>query len=127
MNNQEAFERVTRHLLTQMQRSVGVGIQGGCWYRSPTGLKCAVGCLIDDDKYSSDMEGVWVSKLMADFGKQVSNLVGVEPYLLTELQDIHDRKVPQMWRTCLYELGIRRFLNVSFIDTIPHLSAKVSS
>lgn len=51
---QEVFNKVVRHLLTQKQKA-RVGTT--CMYKTPEGLKCAVGCLIPDELYSQDIEG----------------------------------------------------------------------
>ena len=46
-STQEVFDFVAIHLLTQNEKS---GDDQVCYYRSPTGLKCAAGCLIADDE-----------------------------------------------------------------------------
>ena len=50
MNTQQIFDKVATHLLTQNARSAA---EGSCLYRSPSGLKCAVGCLISDSVYAT--------------------------------------------------------------------------
>ena len=50
---QEIFNQVARHLLTQNRRSVDE--KGFCKYRSGN-LKCAAGCLISDEEYSPLMD-----------------------------------------------------------------------
>ena len=52
---QETYNRVKAHLLAQGRPAT---FQGSCVYRSPSGLKCAVGCLITDEAYDEDLEGV---------------------------------------------------------------------
>ena len=65
MNRQKVFDTVLTHLRTQNRRAVNGS--GGCVYRSPEGLKCAIGCLIPDELYRSSMEGTTVSGLLADY------------------------------------------------------------
>jgi hypothetical protein len=62
MNRQEIFDKVAKHLLTQNAPATVVydGPDGDvlhCVYRSPAGLKCAVGVLIPDELYHPGIEG----------------------------------------------------------------------
>ena len=52
---QEVFDQVATHLLTQNERSLD---GASCSYRNCDGLKCAAGCLISDDEYDNQMEGI---------------------------------------------------------------------
>jgi hypothetical protein len=54
MAEQEIFDRVAVHLLTQKVHSIN-GI-GECCYRGNNNTRCAVGCLIDDEEYHPDMK-----------------------------------------------------------------------
>lgn len=54
---QEMFDKMLEHLRTQRKKSVDIKYDDRCMYRSPTGLKCAVGVLISDEDYNRDMEG----------------------------------------------------------------------
>lgn len=51
---QEIFDLVAVHLFTQGERSMLNKVS--CAYRSKGGLRCAIGCLIADDNYSSTLE-----------------------------------------------------------------------
>jgi len=68
MTNQEIFEKVTMHLLVQKKRSVlypeDRGLGANCAYRGVFDLKCAVGVLIPDEEYSSEMENIDARTLM---------------------------------------------------------------
>jgi hypothetical protein len=66
----------------------------GCVYRGANGCKCAVGCLIPDDKYSPDLEGHGVAtttirEVLGDYLEHGNMLVS--------LQRIHDNYQPNMW------------------------------
>lgn len=50
---QEVFNQVYKHLMTQMEKSMEFGM---CKYKGPKGLKCAAGCLIGDDEYRSQFD-----------------------------------------------------------------------
>ena len=49
----EISEKIRDHMTKQKAVS---RTASGCAYRGEGGLKCAVGCLIDDDSYTSDLE-----------------------------------------------------------------------
>ena len=89
---QEVFDQVVTHLLTQGKRSMSLR-WSGCAYRGQNHLKCAAGCLISDEEYSSDMEGYsWVNLLDR---KQVPQS---HYALITRLQHIHDGIQPENWK-----------------------------
>lgn len=67
---------------------------GRCYYRDSSGNKCAVGCLIPDDKYDIGMEGTDAYDLMTDwFDWSISDTLR----FLTRIQKAHDSSpnVPQ--------------------------------
>jgi hypothetical protein len=100
MNDQEAFERSARHLLQQGERSL-LESRATCAYRGQRGLTCAVGCLIPDDEYDTELE----EKNAAAIVSQVPALHGVSVRLLGRLQSIHDYEVPSLWRLALEQLS----------------------
>ena len=100
MKNQEVFDIVAKHLLTQNKRSeirTGIGIR--CAYRTEEGLKCAVGVLIPDDIYDREMEGRAVRKLV-ERCPEVSFLRR-NIKILSDLQFTHDNFLPSRWRNQL--------------------------
>ena len=56
MTNQELFDTVVNHLVAQGRPAMD-NSSGDCFYRDGLGRKCAIGCLIPDDKYHTGMEG----------------------------------------------------------------------
>lgn len=119
MTKQELFDTVAKHLLTQKQPAYEDSM---CKYRTKSGLKCAAGCLIPDDKYDSRIEKGTVATHADDpinFGwgsvtkhgfdnyKFFKDLVGTEANLLFlyELQKIHDNCVPSDWAEKLKRLA----------------------
>lgn len=107
MTNQEAFEAVYKHLLTQMERSsvpnqTCIGSES-CKYRGPRGLKCAIGCLIPDELYDPSIEGVSADDL-SDRGFRPL-FSGVNTALLQRLQDVHDDNEPGSWRGALVDVA----------------------
>lgn len=53
LNRQEVFETAVKHLYKQGRPAYE---HGDCLYRTESGLMCAVGALISDDKYDPGME-----------------------------------------------------------------------
>ena len=90
MNNQQVFNHVVAHLCIQGRKSFRKG-QYSCAYRGDNGLKCAIGALIPDALYNT----LYIER------QQVENLLtrdclgplfdGINPRLLGELQDLHDK------------------------------------
>lgn len=95
---QETFDTVARHLLTQKARSFNV--EGSCKYRSESGLKCAIGCLIPDEEYSPNIESASVARLLRSAITPPSLRLHDED-LLTKLQSLHDNISPHMWHASL--------------------------
>lgn len=64
MTLQQVFDKVYAHLIAQNKQAYGaippeanrVVNETSCLYRTKDGLKCAAGCLINDEVYSSDLE-----------------------------------------------------------------------
>lgn len=51
---QEVYDKMVAHLRKQGKRSVDADYN--CMYRSPEGLQCAVGCLIEPEEYNEVFE-----------------------------------------------------------------------
>lgn len=92
---QETFNTVVNHLRKQNCKSINVNKE--CLYRGPNGTKCAVGCLIPDDKYDIKLEGLTITSYT------IKNLLKSLGYgedtfgLLTELQSTHDHYPIKEW------------------------------
>ena len=121
----DVFNKVSEHLLTQNERSQDRF--GDCLYRSPKGLKCALGCLIDDEFYSESLEclsvvdyssGEWVPPI-----RKALELSGVPinheiKHLVRKLQIIHDSKEPEFWRRELARVEIDFFWEAKYENNI---------
>jgi hypothetical protein len=105
MTDQELFDKVATHLLTQGKKAQDL-VPVICRYKTDDGLKCAVGCLIPDELYSTDLEGCALCQPHDDFGKvdrlkRVLITVGIASQqfnMLAELQNIHDYQDAESWR-----------------------------
>jgi hypothetical protein len=102
---QEVFDYVARHLLTQGRRAEANGL---CKYRTEDGLRCAAGCLIAVDEYKAEWEGgTWR-------GLSIKGAVTAKhDSLVRSLQKIHDHCHPSRWRTELTLLAQRSDLDPS--------------
>ncbi|WKV20533.1 hypothetical protein 16Q_140 [Pseudomonas phage 16Q] len=111
---QEVFDQVVSHMLTQGERSEG---DDGCVYRGPNGLKCAAGCLISDEEYNSDMDNNPEGTSWQDLAAR-DEVPSKHLALISRLQGIHDGIGTQYWPVMLQEeacqLGLK--FNVSTED-----------
>lgn len=71
MTPQEIEDKIIAHLKTQKTRAQREN-SSTCAYRSPDGLKCAVGCLIPDEQYNAAAEGEGVYFTRIENGKWTS-------------------------------------------------------
>ena len=80
---QQVFDQVAKHMRTQMKKSY---LQdGGCLYKGPNGLSCAAGCLIADDEYSPEWEGLHWSEVAHRYTGKAAHME-----LISQLQEAHD-------------------------------------
>jgi hypothetical protein len=108
MTPQEIFDTSVNHLRAQGKQAFievpikslnGIRIEKRCCYRTPEGLKCAIGVFIQDEEYRTWMElqtiGYlsWASRLPP----RLQNLFKDNLTLLRELQLIHDYHDPSTW------------------------------
>ncbi len=73
-----------------------------CAYRGNGGtLACAAGCLITDDRYTSDMEGYGID-LLSNAAKlptvKYFTELGYNKRMISALQTIHDNNPPEKWK-----------------------------
>jgi len=99
MELQELFDRVVKHLLTQNKRANDDGYSG-CKYRTKDGLSCAVGCLIADGHYNTELEnhGVLFPEVMAAVEASIGCTLSTKQLVvLNGLQRIHDLYTVVEW------------------------------
>ena len=107
--DQTVFNRVAAHLLAQGRPSLSAIRRGVCAYRGEDGLRCAVGCLIDDAHYIEALEGYAVQ--LGDVLRAVKSSLGLQHLaprtvdLLGDLQLLHVLTPPEEWREGLKELA----------------------
>lgn len=94
---QQVFDQVVAHLLTQNKRCVNEG--GSCRYRNMN-LKCAAGSLIGEDEYKTAFEGFTWAELTDNQGIPKNH-----KYLIMDLQKIHDQYSPEIWKFKLTKLA----------------------
>jgi hypothetical protein len=76
MTEQQVFNKAVTGVLGQGEPSITDDESSACVYRGPRGLKCAVGFLIKDREYCSQMEEV-----------PVMDVIGMVPSLKKRLRD----------------------------------------
>jgi hypothetical protein len=93
---QEVFDHVACHLLTQSKKSLSLD-GAECQYRSSDGisddeLMCSAGCLMAEDEYRDTFEGQTWEDLVAnkEVPEEHSGLIG-------SLQSVHDNFHPDKW------------------------------
>lgn len=137
MDLQQIFDRVATHLLRQGVQSRAPSREAGyvCMYRGDNGTSCAVGCLIKDEGYNPQMEGVVVVDLTylhpvyprdkVDLLANALRASGVNTEdsssltLLKNLQGIHDRTLPNEWVHELRRLAKELQLSDQVLDNTP--------
>lgn len=105
MIQQEMFDRVARHLLTQKAQSLNEW--GKCAYRGEEGRMCAIGALMPDDKYKPEFDllggqSAGCPKIMEACGYGL-----YERDLAVALQVVHDDTPPESWRAELRAVAER--------------------
>ena len=102
MNQQEIFDKVATHLIAQGKQSramlthvLKLGAKpvaqggAGCAYRGDGGTMCAAGCLIPDDEYKPEFEGIpW--DCIAQEVPSFANAPQAVHDLIGSLQLVHD-------------------------------------
>lgn len=123
MTEQEIFNKVYTHLLTQ-GRKARTPNGHSCAYRGQgvyKGTSCAVGCLIPDEMYSARIESATVFQALggsigsaAIVLRRVLTDLGLDRHreLLQALQRIHDDYEPGNWAECLSNLAKVRNLTI---------------
>lgn len=110
MNSQEIFDKVSRHLLTQGERSMMPvdtvdGRDSICAYRGECGKMCAVGVLIDDAAYTDLLEGKAVNDAFVVAALRASGVEDGTSPLLQELQAVHDAVPSRYWGEALSSIA----------------------
>lgn len=107
MGKQEIFDKVSKHLLKQGRRAFDTK-QQKCMYLTKSGLKCAIGCLIKEECYSEELEGLTVDRQAVKHAVKLSgvSVSGDSMRLLSRLQGIHDTLPPNTWREELAEAAL---------------------
>lgn len=93
MTKQEALTKVVLH--ARAQGVAAVGSNGNCVYWDVKGRRCFMGCLLTEEKART------ATALGADVG-DVAEGLGLDDLFASDLVQIHDNKLPELWES---ELG----------------------
>lgn len=111
MTNQELYTTVRNHLLKQNQQALAYG---QCKYRTAEGLKCAIGVLIPDDRYTFHLEGLSCSSVSI---KAAAGISGDDQLRLAQaLQSVHDGRDVIDWAPALDDIAKRFDLQVEEVS-----------
>lgn len=96
---QEVFDKVVDHLWSMSERAFDEELYS-CLYLTPSGNRCAVGCLLeipDEDKETAYTYEGTIDDLMSDHPEWIPDSLGLEEdvsmaRLLYDLQNVHDRE-----------------------------------
>lgn len=102
---QEVFDFVCRHLLNQKNKCQDEF--GFCLLRHD-GMACAIGCLIPNEKYSTELETM--TNRPINLPLHIENNEHEE--LLVSLRIVHDRFDPNKWPERLKIISIKYKLNM---------------
>lgn len=98
---QETFDTVVAHL--RKQGKPASNDDGTCMYRTTDGLKCAVGALIPDERYTAILEDYLPCIDGRHELNDLLNELGHDIVLARELQGVHDCAGVTEWE---YELEV---------------------
>lgn len=113
LTNQQVFDKVAAHLLTQKRRAQ---VDSRCKYRAVLDngevLKCAAGCLIPDEEYTPNFEGKTVyGHISSEGGWSFEGAVQNVAFLFA-LQTIHDMHPPEEWLVEFATLAQKSFFGL---------------
>lgn len=96
MKAQEIFDTVAVHLFDQGQRSVDNRF---CRYHNDTGLKCAVGILVPEEEYFSEMDqgNKTIKNLIELYPDKFPDWMSENLGLIQGLQSVHDKQ--ENWKS----------------------------
>lgn len=89
MNKQEMLNTAVPFLIKQAVPSM---TENGtrCLYRGPNGTKCAIGCIIPDDRYQEQFDGVGFISSLKGISGVMPDILGDDIPFLRALQQCHD-------------------------------------
>ena len=121
MNQQEIFDKVATHLIAQGKQSLMISNDEACAYRGTNGNMCAAGCLIPDDEYSPEFEGMpW--DCIAQEVPSFANAPFEVHHLISSLQTVHDCEAfwedTETLKEALYDVANRYGLSVDVLNRV---------
>lgn len=121
MSKQKIFEKIIKHLIKQKVRSYDY-CDIGCVYRGPNGTKCAVGCLLTDKIYRSDMEGNNIRGVISIYKYYLPKYIIDNEDFLSDIQFLHDEKINWnkngLKRLVIKDFAKRHNLSIDFLKEI---------
>lgn len=102
ITDEGVFEFVKQHLITQGQKSEFIT---SCYYKQSNGLRCAIGCLIEDEFYNENLEFKnGDDPIILDAVQKSLPNWKINKGMLIELQELHDEIEVDEWEWKLEQL-----------------------
>lgn len=119
-DNQTVFDRVCAHLAKQGRRAY---VGGGCKYRTPEGLKCAIGGLLADEDCDT-LDALDDSQISTILRRGYATAEVSESFL-SDLQNAHDSTAthPEVIRNRLVSIAFQYELKPDAANAITDWSA----
>lgn len=116
MTLQAIFDRVCEHAMTDYKKSLlPNSAVPRCGYRGADGARCFIGCLIPDDRYEPEFEGLSLATIATETSERLLKAIGADAKQLDQLealQGVHDNYEPPAW------LGrLRQYAGAYGLDT----------
>lgn len=124
MTDQELFDKVSRHLLTQAAKSVDSFSRER--YRGDYGFSCAIGCLIPSDRYLKQFEGRSIGDPEETSLRVAAGISEDQTNMALSLQLSHDSYSVPQWPGRLRHVANTFSLSPAIIDELePSFRAKL--
>lgn len=98
---QESFDKIVKHLRQQKCHSLGASKEKYCKLRGKDNTKCAIGCLIPDDLYTSKMEIVSLYTLR----DMLKDYLPENVHFLLKMRELHDNYKVEEWEENIIEMA----------------------
>lgn len=108
MTNQEALTKVVLHARAQGERALDSCDQ--CVYRTASGRRCFLGCLLTEEEANKATEACTVTEDVIEY-------LGLEQSFAGALMWIHDRSSPESWERELGKEATKWGLSMPAADT----------
>jgi len=125
LTRQQCADGIYTHFVVNKSPFAYSNEHGLCRYRTETGAKCAVGCLIPDEKYESSLEKSNIINLHNNKHSTVLDMFNVlDLGFLSDCQNWHDYVAPSETATdkdflALKSIFVENGIDISQMELLP--------